>query len=71
MCTLVRIHVPLQIEWTHGEIAFACSLLSPQYSESTVLKLTLGKTNKSEAVVSSAFNDIHGESVLLTQKACE
>jgi hypothetical protein len=42
----------------------------PEYSESTVLKLTLEKPDKSESVVSSLFNDIHEESVLLTQKGC-
>jgi hypothetical protein len=90
VCTLVRIHAPLQIEWTHGAIKSRMSALlgepegdvyplsfaieetaESQYSESTVLKLKLGKTDKSESVVSSAFNDIHEESVLLTQKGCE
>jgi hypothetical protein len=92
VCTLVRIHVPVRIEWTHAAIKSRIKGLlgepegcvyplsfsieegtgeSPQYSESTVLELELGKTNKSNSVVSSAFNDIHEESVLLTQKGCE
>ena len=44
---------------------------TPQYSESTVLELKFGKTDKSYSIVSSAFNDIHEENVLLAQKGCE
>jgi len=43
---------------------------SPEYSESTVLRLALDKPNESYSVVSSLFHDIHEETVLLTQKGC-
>jgi hypothetical protein len=42
----------------------------PQYSETIGLKLKLGKPDKSYSVVSSAFNDVHEETVL-SQKGCE
>jgi hypothetical protein len=43
----------------------------PQYSETIGLKLTLEKPIESEHVASGAFNDVHEESVLLTQKGCQ
>lgn len=43
----------------------------PQYSETLGLNLKLGRPDESESVASSTFNDVHQESVLLTQKGCE
>jgi hypothetical protein len=92
VCTVVRVHVPLQIEWTYGTIKSRISGVlgqpegdiyplsfsieegtreGPLYSETMGLKLKLGKPDKTESVVSSAFNDVHEESVLLTQNGCE